>query len=222
MKRLLLIALALCLCAAPLALAEQTPPAVGDVIVYGRYEQDNDFDNGKEPLEWIVLEVKDDQAFLISRYCLETRQFYPKRVPMYWKNSTLREWMNNNMLNAAFTDEEQERILTSTVTHHNPHGMKGGGDDTQDKLYLLSRVEVRQYFPTQESRVAYPTEYAKSQGCTLDPDTGSCRWWLRTPGARPMDVFGIRIDGRISAYGMQDVDWKTNTVRPVMWLRLSD
>ena len=177
---------------------------------------------GQEPIEWMVLETKDNQAFLLSKYCLDTRQFYPRHVAMYWGKSTLRQWMNNDFLNAAFTPEEQERIVTAAVSNHNPHGMNGGGDDTMDKIYLLSRVEARTYFPEQKSRCAYPTEYAKAQGCFVSEKTGCCRWWLRTPGARPMDTFGVRVDGRISAYGMQDVDWTTNTVRPVLWLRFGE
>ena len=51
--------------------------------------------------------------------------------------------------------------------------------------------------------------------------TGACRWWLRTTGARKMDMWGVRVDGRLTAYGMQDVDWPTNTVRPVFWMDYS-
>ena len=140
---------------------------------------------------------------------------------MYWGASTLREWMNGEFLNAAFTAEEQEKILTTTVTNENPHGMKGAGADTEDKLYLLSHEEILHYFPEQSSRRAYATKHAKAQGCTIGETTGACRWWLRTTGARKMDMWGVRVDGRLTAYGMQDVDWPTNTVRPVFWMDYS-
>ena len=81
---------------------------------------------------------------------------------------------------------------------------------------------VLHFFPEMADRVAYPTEYAKSKGCTVSPTTGSCRWWTRTSGARKMDMCGMRLDGRISAYGMQDVDWPTNTMRPVMWVQFDE
>lgn len=223
MKRLLCVSILLLLCFSSQAFAAVLPiPAVGDCITLGSYEQDNRIENGKEPLEWIVLDVRDNQAMLLSKYCIDTVIFYPKRVPMYWGKSDLRAWMNGAFLQEAFTPEQQACILTTTVKNSNPHGMKGAGDDTLDKIYLLSKSEVLHFFPELADRVAYPTEYAKSKGCTVDPVTGSCRWWTRTSGARKMDICGMRLDGRISSYGMQDVDWPTNTMRPVMWVQCGE
>jgi hypothetical protein len=223
MKRLLSVCIILLLCFSSQALAVVIPiPAVGDSIIFGSYEQDNRMENGKEPLEWIVLDVQGNQAMLLSKYCIDTVIFYPERVPMYWGKSDLRAWMNGAFLQDTFTPEQQARILTTTVKNSNPHGMKGAGDATQDKIYLLSKTEVLHFFPEMPDRVAYPTEYAKSKGCTVDPKTGSCRWWTRTSGARKMDICGMRLDGRISSYGMQDVDWPTNTMRPVMWVQCGE
>lgn len=220
MKRLCCICVILLLSLNGLALAEPMPlPQVGDTIIMGSYEQDNIMENGKEPLEWIVLDVQGNSAMLLSKYCIDTVIFYPERVPMYWGKSDLRAWMNGDFLKETFTPEEQAHILTTIVENDNPHGMKGAGDDTLDKIYLLSKAETLHFFPEMADRVAYPTEYAKSKGCTVSPETGSCRWWTRTSGARKMDICGMRLDGRISSYGMQDVDWPTNTMRPVMWVQ---
>ncbi len=219
MKRFFCLCLLLLLCVTSSASALTVPtPNVGDVITFGRYEQDNVLDNGQEPIEWIVLEVQEGKAWLMSKYCIEMVIFYPQRVPMFWGASDLRTWMNGDFLNTAFTAEEQELILTTTVKNDNPHGMRGAGEDTLDKIYLLSKSEVLHFMPEMADRVAYPTEYVKAQGCTLGDALGSCRWWTRTPGARKMDMCGMRVDGRISEYGMQDVDWPGNTMRPVMWI----
>lgn len=223
MKRLWILCTVLLLSLSSQALADSIPvPEVGDSIILGSYEQDNRLENGAEPLEWIVLEVQGNKAMLLSKYCIDTVIFYPKRVPMYWGKSDLRAWMNGEFLQQAFTAQEQQQILTTTVTNANRHGMNGSGDDTLDKIYLLSKTEVLQFFPEQADRVAYPTEYAKSKGCSVDPKTGSCRWWTRTSGSRAMDICGMRLDGRISSYGMQDVDWPTNTMRPVMWVQCEE
>ena len=197
-------------------------PAVGDRFYFGRWEQDNVEENGYEPLEWVVLDCEEDRLFLQTVLCIEVARFYDQRVRMYWGISPLRTWMNGEWLEQLFTAEEQSCILTTTVKNANPHGIKGAGADTEDKLYLLSRDECLAYYPTLESRVAWPTQRCIDQGCTLSKTTGSTRWWLRTPGAREMDVQGVRIDGRITAYGMQDVDWPTNCLRPVMWVQWSD
>ena len=218
MKKILIITTALLCLFVSQAFATVSTPALGDKVLMGHYEQDNIKDNGKEPISWIVMQVEDNKAMLLSEYCIDTVIFYPERVPMYWGKSDLRTWMNDDFIKEAFTPEEEASILTTTVKNENPHGMKGGGNDTLDRVYLLSKEEVLHFFPEMADRVAYPTELAKSKGCTVSDETGSCRWWTRTPGARNLDICGMRLDGRISAYGMQDVDWPTNTMRPVMWV----
>ena len=223
MKRFLCICLLFAMCFSSNAMALTVPvPQVGDVIEFGHYEQDNVLDNGKEPIEWIVLEVQDDKAWLMSKYCLEVVIFYPQRVKMYWGISDLRTWMNGDFIQEAFSAEEQALIQTTTVKNDNPHGIRGAGADTLDQVYLLSKSEVLHFMPELEDRIAYPTEYANAQGCTLGDALGSCRWWTRTPGARPMDICGMRVDGRITEYGMQDVDWPGNTMRPVMWIKVGE
>ena len=223
MKRFFCVCLLLIMCLCSGASAVMVPvPEAGDVITFGHYEQDNVTENGPEPIEWIVLEVQDGKAWLMSKYCLETVIFYPERIFIYWATSNLRPWMNNEFLNAAFSPEEQELILTTTVKNDNPHGKRHVGDDTEDKIYLLSYDEVLHFMPELEDRIAYPTPYAIAQGCTLGDALGSCRWWTRTPGARDCDVCGVRVDGRMTKYGMQDVDWPGNTMRPVMWIRVGE
>lgn len=194
---------------------------VGDKVFLGSFEQDND-SSAKEPIEWQVLEIDGDKALLLSRYCLDVVIFYPERVPMYWGKTDLRKWMNEEFYNEAFSAEEKEQILLSTIKNANPHGMKGAGDDTEDYVFLISKDEVLKFFPSMPERVAYPTEYAKAKNCTICKDTGSCRWWTRTSGARKMDMWGIRLDGRMTAYGMQDVDWPGNTMRPAIWVKIKN
>ncbi len=219
MKRLLCLLLVF-VCFSSQALA-QGVPQVGDTVYFGRYEQDNVTENGPEPIEWMVLKVEDGKALMLTKYCIEVVIFYPERVKMYWGKSDLRAWMNSDFLNMAFSPEEQAQIVLSTIPNTNPHGMKGAGQDTEDMVFLLSKDEVLEFFPEMEDRVAFPTPYAIAREATLSSKTGSCRWWTRTSGARPMDMWGIRVDGRMTAYGMQDVDWPGNTMRPAIWVDFS-
>lgn len=116
-----------------------------------------------EPVEWLVLEVKDGKAFLISKYVLDAKQFDDTfdRVDYYmailggrayayhatWETSTLRPWLNNEFYNTVFTDEEQSHILLTDVKNE-PNSLRGtdSGPDTKDKIYLLSEKEYVQYF----------------------------------------------------------------------------
>lgn len=46
------------------ASASETAVKVGDTYVFGQYEQDNDLSNGKEPIEWIVIDVVNGKALI--------------------------------------------------------------------------------------------------------------------------------------------------------------
>ena len=59
----------------------------GDVVLFGAYNQDGDSENGKEPIEWRVLEKKDDKVLLITEQviifsCYDT---YEKKDKSYFK-----------------------------------------------------------------------------------------------------------------------------------------
>jgi len=43
----------------------------GQYITFGAYEQDNNTLNGKGTIEWLVLEVKNGKALVISKYALD-------------------------------------------------------------------------------------------------------------------------------------------------------
>ena len=57
---LLILVFAVSICA---VLAEtpitQSFDTIGDILTFGRYEQDDNEENGPEEIEWIVLDAKD-------------------------------------------------------------------------------------------------------------------------------------------------------------------
>ena len=63
--------------------------SVGDVLAFGHYEQDNNPDNGPEPIEWIVLDVQDGKALLLSRYGLVRFCFFLNHNRRATKQDTL-------------------------------------------------------------------------------------------------------------------------------------
>ena len=42
-----------------------------DTVIFGKWEQDADFTNGTEDIEWIVLNEDENQVRLISKYVLD-------------------------------------------------------------------------------------------------------------------------------------------------------
>lgn len=219
-----LITLILCLPFSISGLAEQTNDyTVGSIVTLGSYEQDNNLDNGTEPVEWIVLGVQDNQALLISKYCLDARAYNKDYIPMTWAECDLRVWLNDTFLSEIFSAQEQAMVVTVTnINKNNPHYGTKGGADTTDKIFFLSTDEIDQYFPDSESRRAKPTAYAKAQGAYVNDTNGNTWWWLRTPGVRPIDVCGVSAYGNVSGYGSRDVNRPSGALRPALWLSIDE
>ena len=48
---------------------------IGDSIYFGDYEQDGDTENGKEMIEWIVLDEQEGSILVISKFALDAMAF---------------------------------------------------------------------------------------------------------------------------------------------------
>lgn len=116
----------------------------GDVVFFGCYEQDAIFDNGIEPIEWIVLSVNGTEATLISRYGLEVVKFdESKALTNIWSECSLRDWLNNVFLEKAFDDYEKNIIKTHMLHNPvNPFVDEQELYETEDKVYIPSYVDV--------------------------------------------------------------------------------
>lgn len=198
-------------------------PTVGELVIYGVYEQDNDFTNGAEPIEWQVLAVEDGKVLLISRYSLDSRQFNSEWTVCNWADSSLRTWLNETFLQTAFTSDEQEAILATLVsTAPNMSYKTSGGPDVTDKLFILSVEEARQYLKSGPARKAQATPWAVEQQVFVKQtgaNAGNSPWWLRTIGQGSNSAVYVKEDGNILFKGI-DVDYYSCGVRPVMWLFL--
>lgn len=152
---------------------------VGDRVTFGAYEQDGKTGNGQEPIEWIVLEVKNGEALLISVYALDVYNTYWGSPT--WDNSTLRTWMNGTFYDKAFSTAEKAAIITSTVkADKHPYYSSNPGKTTYDKVFCLSYVEANTLM-TAAQRKCTATTYARSTR-KVYTEGGRCYWWLRTPG----------------------------------------
>lgn len=191
----------------------------GDSFLFGEYEQDNNPSNGKEQIEWEVLDKTDDKIFVISKKALCCYPYLSEYENTTWADSEMRSWLNQSFYQDAFSSYHQEMILDTEVTaDRNPEYSTDSGSDTNDKIYLLSIDEVKKYFNSQSSRMCQPTVYAKVQGSYL-LDSNSW-WWLRTPGKDGEHISLVYTDGEIVSEGFRTYV-TDGTVRPVMWLDLS-
>ncbi|MBO7727480.1 MAG: zinc ribbon domain-containing protein [Oscillospiraceae bacterium] len=195
---------------------------VGDVVSFGRYEQDNDQTNGAEGIEWIVLDVQGEKALLLSKYGLNCKTYYKTQTPVTWETSDLRTWLNGEFFDSAFNKEEQGRILTSNVTaDKNPEYNTDPGNDTKDDVFLLSAVEVNRYL-TEETAKCTATAYALAAGASSGKN-GNSWWFLRTPGSEQKMVMIVKTDGTMNTGGgVPDGKGAYGVNRPALWIDLSN
>lgn len=208
--------------------------AVGSYVTFGEYPQTAEGED-MTPIEWRVLARDGNKALLISRYGLDVQPYNSEKTDVTWETCTLRTWLNNTFFNKAFTSAEQATILTTTVynfwTEGNTEWESGGGNTTQDRIFLLSYEEANQYLQVKyrqgigdnnrASRVT-PTEYALARGAyTQDYKTPEGAdagwWWLRSPGREQRHAAIVNHNGFLF-YNV--VSSTSGLVRPVMWINI--
>ena len=68
---------------------------VGKTFIFGKYEQDNNEDNGDEPIEWRVLDKNEKGILLISEYILDYTKFDYAQGFTNWDVCSIRNSWNN-------------------------------------------------------------------------------------------------------------------------------
>ena len=190
---------------------------VGDVYIFGSYEQDNNEANGKEDIEWQVLEKDGTKILVISKYALDYQPYNTEWEAVTWETCSLREWLNDEFINTAFSDEEKAMIPTVVVTadenpYPNPYGDETDpGNDTQDQIFLLSIIEVEKYFDSDDARECEVTASVRARDYY--------GWWLRSPGFGAVFASNIDIIGRVDESGY-NADNEALAVRPALWIDL--
>ncbi len=82
---------------------------IGKLVSFGKYEQDNDYSNGSEPIVWQILDNNDDGLLLLSKKIIDYREFADSNG-YNWSDSSLRRWLNNDFYYNAFSDDERKII----------------------------------------------------------------------------------------------------------------
>lgn len=200
---------------------------VGSIVKFGHYEQDNNLNNGPEEIEWVVLDVQEGKSLLLSKYGLDVEPYHTFLEVITWEGCSLRDWLNNVFLKAAFASEEQTAILVTTVDNSSEQnkGYYGtsGGNNTQDQVFLLSYQEVyNMYLKSDNSRKCIPTKYAEANGAYMSNTVkveghSTGWWWLRSPGDHLSSALRVLDDGLC---GSSSVIHIRDCVRPAFWINL--
>ena len=177
------------------------------------YQDDNGYYTGNtyyfkyEPLTWRVLDPNEGYVVCTSAIDSQAYQnfiYYDNSNDEYynsesctnyatdWATSSLREWLNSDFYNTAFSDEEKVLIKDTYNENKSTYGNDYDSINTFDKVFPLSYSDVlntsygfdSDYSSLDTARQIYSTDYAQCQGChksvsTTHPDFA---WvWLRSP-----------------------------------------
>lgn len=209
--------------------------ASNNEITFGSYIQNG---NEKSPIEWMVLEDNGNEMILLSKYILDTIAYDENGEAGEWADCSLRTWLNDTFYNEAFTIDEKNKIVISS--NKNPDNdfyeeeIVRGGDDTEDKIFILDHNEICKYFNVDkknkksfgyeagESATAIATEHAKNVSFRGDDlfvdENGKAFFWIRTPGHYSNMASYVDTDGNITMYGYT-VETGIIGVRPVVKIK---
>ena len=206
-----------------------------------------------EPIKWRVLNRNDNNVFLVADISLDDQPYNVDYTNVTWENSSIRSWLNGygnsenqpkrdysqkNFINSAFSSEQISAIESTRVTNNNNINYKtNGGNDTLDKVFLLSEADVYNTDEAQKygfdkevenapKKRSYCSTYAYAMGTTRYNNSYYLRykedvnWWLRSPGRYAYKAAYVNDEGMVYRSG-NDVNDKYSGVRPALYLNLS-
>ncbi len=186
---------------------------VGNTLIFGSYEQDNDLANGKEPINWLIIRAKDKKRLIISEKILDYQYFNTDEIHSGdFGGSYLDHWLRNDFITAAFSDSEKKHVSEITLL--------------MEKNYLTSsHGEEQTLYLTDEQKKAKPTKYAEALGCD---GTWFLRGFVTTNYGTKWSAI-VKPDGYESSAGPAIWDIKNQKVpeseksgvRPAIWLDVS-
>ena len=201
----------------------------GNTVRFGKWYFDDS--TTMKPIEWFVIALNKSMVLLLSKYCIDYLPYNNNHGSTTWEYCSLRNWLNNDFLNKAFSHDEQKSLLQTNVVNNkkNPRYSSFGGNDTIDRIFLLSENEIWNFKYDDKILLSLPTPYAKVKGGHSFCNEGTIAWYLRTPGidnASVAYVEGSRISYYDpinyfgdSTYGLDDYR-RYHGVRPAIWVKL--
>ena len=207
-------------------------------IKFGSYPQSDPSGNKKEPIEWIVIDRQENKSLILSKYILDCKCYNDIESPVTWESCTLRKWLNDDFLQQAFNYDEQQAIILTEVSNIddiNEIYYSIGGNNTNDKVFLLSKEEIKKYFGNGikemygyqlgKNVVTKGTNYARQVNnlsgrlkvSKSDWYTGNSYFWLRSMGNNQTYASFVGSSGYLDLLGLP-VNFFEVGVRVALWV----
>ncbi len=196
----------------------------GDKIEFGRYQ-------------WRVLHIQNNTALIITEDIVEQRPYHNTYKDITWAECDLRKYLNGDFYN-QFNEADQSRILLVTNKNlDNPWFGTFGGEDTQDRIFLLDIEDVVCRYFGDSSEILQNRRKNQNYWFNTKDENNFKRiatfkghnywWWLRSPGriSRVAAYIHGAPDGFVGING-NSVFFRSfgperdGGVRPALWLKL--
>ena len=198
---------------------------VGDSVYMGQYYVSS---RVLKPLAWRVLAKENDRCLLITEKCIDWRRYHPGGSSS-WAHCDLRYDLQF-LAEDLFTEEEwnivlESAVLTAPVLIQTDEDQAlaeqtpDAGEQSMDRLFLLSVYEAARYFADDADRKCAGTPYAVSKGCYNNGALDGACWWLRTNGYQKSYKAEVLPNGEINGSG-DEIDEESG-IRPAMWVQFS-
>ena len=195
-----------------------------ETIMFGKYYKNNT--NEKEPIEWVVLKQDSDNTILvIAKNAIDCRLFDSKKENVFFGNSEICNYLNNEFYQEAFSEQEKECIRSSTISNDicsrfNKENSEIQNNEEEYNVFLLSNDEINNYLPEIGERKCKATSYSKQKGAFVEFGN-YCWWWLRNQGYYPNRASYVDNYGQIVENGA-NVNCNDICVRPAIWINIID
>ena len=198
--------------------------ADGETITFGHYGKSNNPVTIDDVIEWIVLDIDGNKGLLFSCYELDKSKYHFEGLDVTWETCALRDWLNSSFFNEAFSEKEQKAILNTYVDNSVKQGnslwLTDGGNNTEDKVFLLSYMEYHKYLSEGDyfQITPYLEEKVRNDLGSLYEDNKDedfpWAYWLRSPGES--QNCAAYVSGEY-VFGGSNVEWSA-TLRPACWV----
>jgi len=177
-------------------------------VTFGTFPVEADGTEG--PLLWRVLEVKNNEAYLLTEYIVDVHYVHLDTVAYYdtkWEDSDLFAYLQNDFMNRAFSAGEQAVILQRT---------EDGGLVTLPHIDDMRNAKFG--FDSNNSRLCTGTEYAKEIGLYIYTKKHS-PWISRNKSeSRPQQQRRVMSEGKLGTVPCGNVDLG---IRPCVYVDLT-
>jgi hypothetical protein len=188
-----------------------------------------------EPIKWRIIDA--DRGLVLCETAIDAQPYnnmlnqgYKDLANRIYANnyaeSDIREWLNDDFYNTAFSTGEKARIIPTEIENKNPQRKYRQYDceNTEDNVFLLSYDDVQNTdygFISDSSRVAKISDYAGCQGAFVSEIDGSCSWLLRSPSYEADNIYTVHYgDGKLNE--IEQTDRTDMGIRPAMRIMQSD